>query len=372
MHKITFFPLGNADSYRIDLENGKKILIDYGAQGDPTDADDKRVDLPKLLKDDLEDTGRDYFDVVAFTHLDKDHVEGSSSFFYLEHAEKYQDEDRIKIKELWVPAAAIVEEGLKGEARIIRQEARHRLKEKKGIRVFSRPNRLKEWLEENDLTVGECESLITNAGETIPSWSLGKEGIEFFVHSPFSKKGDKGEEIDRNENSLVLHSTFRIEDQDTKFLMGADTTHEIWKEIVEITKHNSNESRLEWDISKISHHCSYLSLGPEKGEEETEPIEEIEWLIEEQGEKGCVMISTSRRIPDDDENNDPPHRQAANYHKRIAEEKDGSFLVTMEHPNTEKPEPLVVEIEKKGPKPLKRKVGAAAAIISRPAPRAGD
>jgi hypothetical protein len=56
--------------------------------------------------------------VVAFTHLDKDHIGGASDFFYLEHATKYQDKNRIEIKTLWVPAAAIVEEGTEDEARI--------------------------------------------------------------------------------------------------------------------------------------------------------------------------------------------------------------------------------------------------------------
>ena len=71
---------------------------------------------------------------------------GRQNIFYLEHAEKYQVKGRPRIGELWVPAAALVEEGLEGDARIIRSEARHRFKAKNGIRVFSRPDRLKEWM----------------------------------------------------------------------------------------------------------------------------------------------------------------------------------------------------------------------------------
>ena len=41
MHKLTFFPLGNADCCLIDLENGKKILFDFGDQGNPDDKKDK-------------------------------------------------------------------------------------------------------------------------------------------------------------------------------------------------------------------------------------------------------------------------------------------------------------------------------------------
>jgi len=30
MHRLTFYPLGNADCCLIDLANGQKILFDYG------------------------------------------------------------------------------------------------------------------------------------------------------------------------------------------------------------------------------------------------------------------------------------------------------------------------------------------------------
>ena len=29
MHKLSFFPLGNGDCFRVDLANGKKVLFDY-------------------------------------------------------------------------------------------------------------------------------------------------------------------------------------------------------------------------------------------------------------------------------------------------------------------------------------------------------
>jgi glyoxylase-like metal-dependent hydrolase (beta-lactamase superfamily II) len=150
MHKMTFYPLGNADCCKIDLSNGGKLLFDYANMRDDEDEADLRINLAKALKDDLQDAKRQDFDVVAFTHADDDHIHGFSEFFYLEHAEKYQAEDRVKIKDLWVPAAIITEEGAEDEARILRTEARHRLKKGKGIRVFSRPDRLKDWLKDND------------------------------------------------------------------------------------------------------------------------------------------------------------------------------------------------------------------------------
>src|SRR6266567_2573050 len=151
IHLLNIFPLGNADCCRIDLAGGQQILIDYAAMRDSKDKNDLRTDLPLVLRQDLEERKRDYYDAVAFTHLDDDHIHGASEFFFFEHAEKYQEnvngKKRIKAREMWVPAAVLTEEGCTEEDRIIRQEARHRLKQGKGIRVFSRPDALKMWLE---------------------------------------------------------------------------------------------------------------------------------------------------------------------------------------------------------------------------------
>ena len=95
--KLTFHPLGNADCTRIDMANGRKMLVDYADMRNPADMWDARINLPEVLKADLRAAKRDYYDVVCFTHLDDDHCCGSGDFFWLEHAAKYQGEGRIKI-----------------------------------------------------------------------------------------------------------------------------------------------------------------------------------------------------------------------------------------------------------------------------------
>ena len=89
------------------------------------DHEDTRCDLPTELRKDLKKVGRNFFDAVCISHTDSDHCRGFGEFFWLEHAAKYQTAHRIKIRELWVPAAAVLEEGLKGDARLVRAEARH-------------------------------------------------------------------------------------------------------------------------------------------------------------------------------------------------------------------------------------------------------
>src|SRR5262249_48363466 len=154
-----------------------------------------------------------------------DHICGSTEFFYLRHAEKYQDDERVKIDEMWVPAAAITEEGLTGEAKILRTEARHRLKEGEGIRVFSRPEALKAWLEGEGLTLESRKHLITDAGQVIPGFTKETHGVEFFLHSPFAWRQDDGTLIDRNTCAIVVQATFTVDGAETKLMLGADCDH---------------------------------------------------------------------------------------------------------------------------------------------------
>jgi len=67
------------------------------------------------------------------------------------------------------------------------------------------------------------------------------------------------------------------------------------------------------------------------------------------GGQNAYLISSSDSIPSE-ETTQPPHFQAAEYYKSLAEEKGRSnhFLVTMEHPNKKKPQPIVLEISRDG------------------------
>jgi hypothetical protein len=374
--KLTFHPLGNADCTRFDLADGKKMLVDYADMRNPDDPWDRRIDLPTELKSDLRAAKRDYYDVVLFTHLDDDHCCGSGDFFWLEHADKYQGEGRIKIREMWVPAAAILEDGVEDSARIIRQEARHRLKKGSGIRVFSRPTKLKEWLEKNGLTLESRAQLITDAGQLVPGFSTaGPERVEFFIHSPFGWRQDGNEVVDRNQDSVVFQATFLEGSRETRALFMSDINYESIDQIVQTSKRHKNEDRLRWGIFKLPHHCSYLSIGPDKGEDETKPTDDMKWLCEMQGQERCTLMSTSKSMPvkgsDEDKDVQPPHRQAGAYYRRVANAKDGAFKVTMDLPSSSKPKSSTIEITERGATLLSvsATVGAAS-VISTPA-RAG-
>ena len=346
--KLNFFPLGNADTLRIDLADDRKILIDYAAVRGGEE-DDKRCDLPEELRKDLKRAGRDAYDAVCITHTDTDHCKGFGEFFWLEHAAVYQGKGRIKIKELWVPAAAILEENLKDDARLVRSEARHRLREGKGIRVFSRPERLRQWIEDEGLDFDARKHLIVDAGKTVPGYTTdGPEKVEFFVHCPFAWRQDENTVVDRNEDSIVMHATFVEGGQQSRLFLASDVNYETLSAIVQTTRRHKREERLVWDIMKLPHHCSYLALSPERGSEETKPEPDVKWLFEDRREEGSIIVSPSCPIPakgsEEDKSVQPPHRQAANYHRRISNEQDGEFVVTMEQPSRSDPKPFAYKV----------------------------
>lgn len=342
--KISFFNLGNADSTLIQV-NGRNILWDFGnMQGE------KHCDLPKELNS---RNKNNFFEVVCFTHADEDHVKGMKDYFHLLHAEKYQTEGRKKIKDLWVPAALFLESrsDLCEDATVLKAEAKHRfLTLKKEIKVFSRPEALKEWVEEQEVKFDEVKHLIVDAGTCVPDWGIQEHGVEFFAHSPFKGHVDEKTEIDRNNAGIVAQVTFGNASR-TKLILGSDIDSDVWADIVKVTKyHKKNVDRLKWDIFHTSHHCSYKSLNKDdKGETITPTIAEIKWALEVQGNVGGKIIIPSDVIPADYGKDDkqPVYRQAYNYYKSVSDKLKGYSIVLMENPSKEKPEPTEIDISDK-------------------------
>ncbi len=380
MHKLTFFPLGtnqNADTTLIDLDNGKKLLFDFAAVANLKDDDERGIDLATSLADDLDQDEKSGYDITAFTHLDDDHTRGADEFFHFEHSPKHQSDDRYELGTLWVPANVITESGddLTPSAKLIQAEARYRLKNNGEVRVFSRPKKLKDWLKSHGLTLESRKHLITDAGQLAPELTLADDGVEFFVHAPFAWRQDENTLIDRNGDSLVMQATLAFNSELTRFFVGSDVAHQALSEIVQISKARGNGDRLLWDVMGLPHHCSYKTIGPDRGTDKTAPVADLAWLFETQGQEGCIIVSSSKIIPANgtpaDEDVQPPHRQAANYYRGVASDKDGEFVVTMEHPKKSAPKPVVVEISGLGAKVKKPQAVGSAAVTSTVAPRAG-
>lgn len=380
-HQVIFYPVGNGDTTQIVLSQGRRVLFDFCHRSRAEDEEVPEIDLKSRLKEDLKAAGRDYFDVVAFTHADLDHIQGSTEFFELQHAKKYQGDGRIKINELWVPAAMLLEEADKDhqteEFVLLRQEARHRLLEGKGILVFSKPPALMGWLEPLLKARGESaaarDRLFIDAGTIVPGFTLVNDGVEFFCHSPFIKHCDEGDII-RNSAALVFNVRFNANGATYDYLEIGDAEYCDLEDIIRATRYHKNDDRLVWDLFNIPHHCSYRALSDEKGKDETKPTPLVKDLLLS-GKPDAYIVSCSKPIPDvkaSYEQIQPPHIQARRTYERYLKEVGGrKFLVTMEEPNANKPEAIVFEIGSGGVT-WKRSgsIGAPAILVSRP-PRAG-
>lgn len=374
MTQITCYPLGCADTTLIELRDGRRMLVDY-AHTKSGEADDKRCDLPTLLKADLKAAGRSSYSVVAFTHLDDDHCCGASDFFHLEWATKYQGDGRQKIETLWVPAGALTEENLDGDARIIRSEARHRLRNGKGIKVFSRPERLRDWFYREGLNIDDFRHCFVDAGRLVGGFTLAADGVEFFAHSPHAVRTNERGLEDRNGDSLVFQTRFLEGGFQTDILFSGDVTYAELAEIVDITKYHKNDDRLHWNVYHLPHHCSYTALGPDKGVDKTIPVEQVKWLCETQGEANGYIISPSKPIPwkgtPEDRDVQPPHRQAAEYYRTDVLSSANRLLVTMSEPSSVSPKPIVISITSTGAVKIPPGSGGATAAAAVTAPRAG-
>ena len=233
-------------------------------------------------------------------HGDKDHIAHSTEFFELLHAKKYQGNGRIKINELWVPAAMILEtaksDQQSNEFVIWRQEARHRLIKGEGIQVFSKPDKLKDWLEDQGISLESRLHLITDAGDLAKGFSLAVDEVEFFCHSPFIKHCDEGDDL-RNSAALIFQVRFVVNHTRIDYFAIGDSDYQVLEDIVDISKAHGNYNRLDWHLFNIPHHCSYRALAPEKGDKETIPTEKVKQLLLH-GKSDAYLVSSSEPIND--------------------------------------------------------------------------
>ena len=250
--------------------------------------------------------------------------------------------------------------------------------------MFSRPGRLVAWLTSQGLTLESVRHCIVNAGETVPDFSLSRDGVEFFVHAPYAWRMNAEDQSnapeDRNGNCLVFQARFVVDGTRTDVLFAADIDHVNWQEIVRTTRrkkrHEEPEARLNWNVAKLPHHSSYTGLGPERGTTKTEPVAEVAELYETYQQGAGLIVSSSKPVPSagtvEDSDKQPPHRQAATYYKEdpLAGEH-WRFLVTMEQPSRKAPRPLVLTIDHRGAVHEKSVASGARSATESVTPRAG-
>lgn len=360
--KINFYPLGNAETCLLEISNGDKILFDY-ADVKTEASDDKRINLSKEL------SSISKYKVVMFTHAHDDHTHGAEDYFYFDHAAKYQSDNRAKIEELWVSSAFIVETDLENasSAKIIRNEARHRLLEGYGIKVFAKSDELVDWLKDHEVEYDDIKHLIIEPGTTISKAHFNNE-MEIHVHAPFEEEVEDVD--DKNEPSIVLQLRLFNNNgyiqKKTNVLITGDTTYQVIDKIVDSAIDSGNEDRLCWDIYDIPHHCSHTAVG-EKDEKSNsvEPTKNVKLLLSK-ANKNAYMVASCDKITSE---TSPPHLIAKKAYINNTTD-DVSFIVTMENENKEQlPQILRFKIDYLGV--TKLDAVSKNAFSTKAAPRAG-
>ena len=372
-HQLFQYPLGNADCTLVRTADGRLILVDCAAVAG-SEPDDLRIDLPRALREDI--GSRQEIDALVLTHLDQDHYRRVTELFRLGPSPGNQVDSRTKVRQLCVPAAAIVDEGLESaEARVIQQEARSRLRQGSGIRVISCPRTLVRWMRREGLNPKDREHLITHAGTCLPEFSLARDGLEVFVHAPFADAAESKSEIERNETSVVLHLTFSVGGCTTRVFLAADVECEDLARIVLNSERSGNQNRLLHNVVKLPHHLSYGSLSRDKGVNQTEPLDPITRFYEQYGQPGVILIGSSK-VVEPGATDGPPHPEAVRYYESVAARKGGEFLVTMEFPTKTAPDRLILDIgptgvsiiESRSPGGIRKSIAPVVIVPAKPGP----
>jgi len=326
---VIFFPVNNGSSTLLGLGEETFLMFDIKENTDDTD-----YSIYNYLRDTLPQNNYiRHLSVFALTHADKDHCQGFRDIF---QTEKDQDDSKIIIDELWLSPALKNEIVYNGEkpcedAIAIFEEAERRIslaKKNKDaskldgnrIKIIGFSEDYKDLPDDNKLFPGETFSY------------FGKNGneLELFIHGPF-KEDLEDENLNRNETSLIVQIGFKINGNTKKILLGGDASASIWEKVYTKSKKNNNLDKLKWDIFLTPHHSSYTFFEESREEARLNPAE-TSLNILEAGALKCYIISSSRKIRENNyPDNQPPHIQAVRHYRNTANNKKGDFLCTMEN-----------------------------------------
>ncbi len=372
-HLLKFYPVANGDTTLLKLADKTTILIDCKIRDGEKDSNDNEIyDVKKDLLTEVQRTNSNpYVDLFILTHGDQDHCQGFEKNFYVGDPKSYgksnRGNDEILINELWVTSSIFGDHG-NDDAKSLKEETERRRK----LYLNGDPtrnddgNRLRMIGYDGDERYEKVPNSVP--GDTITLSEINgsyDENFEFFIHGPFKQSLiDSNAEEDRNSSSIILQARFKQHKEDDWsgfFLSGGDADHYRWKEVLDKSKKNGNEDKLDWDIFQTPHHCSWTFFNDVPYRDEGNDVARESSLdILDYGRSGSFIVASSKKIMNDEDN--PPHYAAKKeYVKKV--DKD-NFLNTSVNVSERKPQPIIFEVGSIGFERTDKggKVAAAAAI----------
>jgi hypothetical protein len=371
--KIAFFPVGNGDMTLIELESGRKILIDMNIRAAADDPDD---DTPNVVKDlrarlTRDTEGRLFIDALLLSHPDQDHCRGLCKHFHLgPPGEWSKTADKIFIRELWssplVFRRASTQHVLCDDAKAFNAEARRRVarfRETDGM--ISDGDRILILGEDENGKTDDLGLILIKVDQTFSRVNGAYDSsMTARLLAPHTKSDDEEDEELRSKNHSSTILRFSLTGDNTpdagRFLTGGDAEVAIWERLWGLDA--GTPEWLSYDILLSPHHCSWHALSYDSWSDygEDAEVNEAARNALSQARKGAVIVASSNPIKDDD--NDPPCIRAKREYEDIAKEAGGSFKCVGEHPSAKSPETMEFEIGGDGPR-LRSKPMKAAAIV---------
>jgi hypothetical protein len=368
--QIKYYPVGNGDTTLLNLQDGTTILVDCNIREKSKDENDEtsfhvKDDLLKSIKKKNENP---FIDVFILTHPDVDHCRGFESNFYQGNPDNYEEKHRKKeeiiIGELWV-TSKLFKHDHADDANKVRNEANRRKKlyDDKNADSNKFGNRL--------IVVGyDGEEKLDNVPHYIPSNivdtfnGIKNDLVSFFIHAPF-KDDLQNAESGKNETSIAFQVRFKKSKEDNDFvglaIFSSDSSHYIWKKILDETVSHNNEVTLKWDLFLAPHHCSWTFFNDTPQEDHPEPKQYSLKILDYKRTDKSKIIASCKEIKNNDDN--PPHYQAKQQY--VNKVKSDNFLHTETYKLEGKtPQPIVFEITNQGPMKPKEVEGTAKNIGS--------
>jgi hypothetical protein len=274
--RISFFVVGNGDMALIELESGRKILIDVNIRKAADDPDDDTPDVAKELRSRLsrDAEGRLYVDALLLSHPDQDHCRGLRQHFHLGAPGDWSETaDKIFVREIWsspmVFRRASSQHVLCEDAKAFNSEARRRVTRYRetGGAVGDGDRILILGEDENGKT-DDLTAILIKVDQTFSrvngeyDYSM---ATRLLAPRPKSDDEDEEELRSKNQSSTILRFSLMgggVVDAG-RFLTGGDAEVAIWEGLW--GRHASNPDWLSYDILLAPHHCSWHSLSSTAG-----------------------------------------------------------------------------------------------------------
>lgn len=357
---ISFFPVGNGDMTLVELESGRKILIDLNIRATADDPDDETPDVAEMLRGRLkrDSEGRRHVDTLLISHPDKDHCTGLCEHFHLGPPDEWSAKaDKIFIREIWsspmVFRRASRNHVLCDDAKAFNSEARRRVQRfrKTGGLVVD-GDRILILGEDEDGKTDDLKSILIHVDQEFSRVNgQNDESMTARLLGPLPKEDDDDEEVlSKNNSSTILRFSLagdHISDK-CRFLTGGDAEVAIWEKLWQ--SHRWRSEWLSYDILQVPHHCSWHSLSYDswsKLGEEAEVCKDARNALS-QARDGSTIVASSDPIKDDD--SDPPCIRAKREYVGIVNNVNGIFRCVGEYPSEESPGVMEFEVTQYGPK----------------------